>query len=240
MADEVQNVRAFGSESEEKAIQDVVNNRATKMRRQNDATIEHLKVGAIKGLVMDADGTTQLLDIYSAFGLTQTTFNMGINTSTTKMNDKVRELLDTAQDQMNGIAFDGAHAYCGRNFYNKLVSHNNVEAAFDRWNAGAFLRAGTKQPFDFCDVTWEKYRGAIGNYRFIGDNDAYLVLTGVPDLFITRYAPANYNETVNTVGLPAYASIEELSHGKGYELEVQSNPICLCTRPQAIIKLSMA
>lgn len=59
---------------------------------------------------------------------------------------------------------------------------------------------------------------------------------GVTDLLITRYAPADYVETVNTIGLPFYAKQERLRLDKGVELEAQSNPLNLCTKPRAIIK----
>jgi hypothetical protein len=45
-------------------------------------------------------------------------------------------------------------------------------------------------------------------------------------------------ETVNTIGLPYYAKQEELRMGKGIDLESQSNPISICTRPRAVIKLT--
>lgn len=61
----------------------------------------------------------------------------------------------------------------------------------------------------------------------------------MPDFFITRFAPADYMETVNTDGLPYYTRVEPLPFGKGLEIESQSNPLHLPTRPKAIIKLKM-
>ena len=52
--------------------------------------------------------------------------------------------------------------------------------------------------------------------------------------------PANYMETVNTIGLPYYAKQEPMDFDKGIEVETQSNPIHLCTRPAAICKLTAA
>ncbi|WP_196484175.1 major capsid protein, partial [Burkholderia territorii] len=57
-ADEIQNLRAFGSETELEALQTVVNRRLAKLRRQLDATHEFHRIGAIKGAVLDADGKT--------------------------------------------------------------------------------------------------------------------------------------------------------------------------------------
>lgn len=56
--------------------------------------------------------------------------------------------------------------------------------------------------------------------------------------FITRYAPANYTETVNTMGLPMYAKAEPRKFNKGFDIEAQTNPLNLCTRPGAIVKLT--
>ena len=44
-------------------------------------------------------------------------------------------------------------------------------------------------------------------------------------------------ETVNTIGLPLYAKQELMRMNKGVELEAQSNPLNLCTKPRAVIKL---
>jgi hypothetical protein len=45
-------------------------------------------------------------------------------------------------------------------------------------------------------------------------------------------------ETVNTIGLPYYAKQERIPFDKGVQLELQSNPLHICTKPRAIIKLT--
>jgi hypothetical protein len=69
LADEVQNVRAFGSESLLDGVQNVVNFRLAEMSRKHDATLEHLRIGAIKGQILDADGSTVLYDLFNEFGV---------------------------------------------------------------------------------------------------------------------------------------------------------------------------
>ena len=44
----------------------------------------------------------------------------------------------------------------------------------------------------------------------------------MPGLFVTRFGPANYVETVNTLGLPYYAKSEPLEMGKGMKLGTAS------------------
>src|SRR5918992_763488 len=63
LADEVQNGRAFGSESMLEGVQAVVNQRMSEMATKMDATLEHLRIGAIKGQILDADGSVVIYDL---------------------------------------------------------------------------------------------------------------------------------------------------------------------------------
>jgi hypothetical protein len=103
---------------------------------------------------------------------------------------------------------------------------------------GEFLRADNRAGFYFAGVFWEEYRGNVSGQPFVADGTALMIPEGVPDLFVTHFAPADYMETVNTLGLPYYAKQEAMDFGKGIMVEAQSNPISLCTRPAAVVVLS--
>jgi len=64
-----------------------------------------------------------------------------------------------------------------------------------------------------------------------------MVPEGKPGLFLTRFAPANYNETVNTKGLPYYVKSKAKDFDKGVDMEGQSNPMNLCTSPLAVRRI---
>lgn len=245
IADEVQNVRAFGSETDLETVQNLVNNKLAKMRRNLDVTIEWQRIGAIKGQVLDADGTTVLLDLNTAFGTSAQTKDMVLDSDSTKVKQKIVEATRLVETALGGIMHGGLHAFCGVGFFDALVGHPAVEKAYDRYLESQFLRTtqrgqeGTGPGFGFVGVQWEEYKGAVSGQTFIPDNKAYLVPLGVPDLFVTHYAPADYMETVNTVGLPYYAKQEMMRMNRGVELEAQSNPISICTRPNVVIELSI-
>jgi hypothetical protein len=58
---------------------------------------------------------------------------------------------------------------------------------------------------------------------------------GVEGLFEIYYAPADTFETVNTVGLPLYARmIPDRDRDEWVWLEIESNPLPICTRPQVL------
>ena len=59
--------------------------------------------------------------------------------------------------------------------------------------------------------------------------------SGVPGLFRTVYAPADYIETVNTPGQRLYGKQWEMQNGKGVNLEFQMNALHYCTRPRVLI-----
>lgn len=239
-ADEVQGVRAFGTESEVETIQNVVNKRLAKMRRNLDTTIEYQRMGAIKGQVLDANGSSVLLDLFTTFGVTQQSKSLVLGTAGTKVRNKVVEAKRLVEAELGGLTYSGLRVLCSAGFFDALVGHATVEAAYDRWMNGEFLREDHRSGFYFGGVFWEEYRGKVGSIDFIADGEAYMVPEGVPDLFVTNYAPADYMETVNTMGMPYYAKQEVLRMNKGVELESQSNPISICTRPRTVVKLLAA
>lgn len=238
-ADEVQNIRAFGSETEVETVQNLLNRKLGKMRRNIDVTLEYQRIGAIKGLVLDADGSSQLLDLHNAFGTTQVTKDMGLETATTKVKQKIVDAKRTIEDALGGLSYRTIRVLCSPSFFDSLVGHDAVVKAYDQWMNGQFLREDQRDNggFYFGNVYWEEYRGNVGGIPFIEDGAAYMVPEGVPDMFVTHFAPADYMDTVNTMGLPYYAMQQLMDYNKGVEIEAQSNPLHLNTRPDAVLKL---
>jgi hypothetical protein len=238
-ADEIQGIRAFGTRSELQAVQDVVNKRLAKARRQLDATHEFQRMGALNGQVLDADGKTVLLDIYKSFGVNRQKLAMGLNSPDTELRVKCGEALDMQEEALGSVTSSGSRALCGKNFWNKLIVHKSVKETYLNTMQAASLRGDAREAFEFGGIVWERYRGKVAGVAFVHDDKALLVPEGVPDLYISSFAPADYMETVNTQGIPYYSKIEPLPFNKGVAGEAQSNPLHLCTRPRAQILLEM-
>ena len=65
--------------------------------------------------------------------------------------------------------------------------------------------------------------------------EAYFYPEGVDGLFEIYYAPADTFETVNTLGMPLYArAIPDRERDEWVRLEIESNPLPICTRPQVL------
>lgn len=236
LADEVQGVRAFGSETQGELLTARINDRLSVMRRNIDYTIESHRLAALMGNYIDNNGVSTSL--FTTFGVSQQTLSFVLGTTTTKIRSKCLTTIGYIENALDGVPFTGIRALCGATFFESLITHTNVEATYLNQMGASELRNDPRQLLNFGGITFERYRGTSAVK--IGDNDAYAYPEGVPGLMITRFAPANYVETVNTLGLPYYAKSEPMDFGKGYEIEAQSNPLNLVTRPAAVVKLTVA
>lgn len=238
LADEVQNVRSFGAESELQTVASVVNKRLIKMRNKIDATMAYHRIGAVTGMILDADGQRVLINLFDKFKLEQQDVGMALGTEATDVLKKIRDAQRKSEDNLAGSTMiTGWLGICGRGFWDAFVGHKSVKTAFERWNDGQFLREDFRKGFTFGEVVWKEYYGKVGGVSFIDADTAYLIPITTESIFSTTFSPADYMETVNTIGLPYYAAQKIMDFNKGIQLEAQSNPLTICTRPRAVIKL---
>lgn len=245
-AAEVQGVRAFGTESERETLEMKRDQKLAKATQRLEATKRfHRAKSLFEGKILDANGSTVLLDIDARFGLTPQTQSIALGTATTKVKIKIEEAKDMAIDALgDSTTVIGWRAYCGRNWFNDFTSHEAVTAAFDRWQDGAFLRESqAMRPFEFLDISWRKFYGQVktkagGTVNFIDPNAAYLLpITDDPDAYQTWYGPAPYADTVNTMGRPFYATpLRE--DPKGMVAEACTVTLSIPRRRRSIIKLT--
>jgi hypothetical protein len=232
MADSVQGIREFGTESDTKTVEGERDKKLAKMRRQLDYTIEYHRLLALQGSYMDVNGATQ--SAFTLFGVSQDTVDFALNTSTTKVRSKCLSVQTKMEAKLGGVPYTRIEAWCGATFWDNLINHELVVNTYLNTQMAAALREGLLNTLDFGDIRWKRYRGtsSVG----IADKQAYAYPVGVPGLFLTRFAPAPYIETVNRKGLPYYAKAEVMKFDVGVEMQAQSNPLNICTRPDAVIQ----
>jgi hypothetical protein len=244
LPEEVQGIRAFGSETELMSVSDVLTDHLQAMRNKHAITLEHLRMGALKGKILDADGSV-LLDLFSEFSITEKSINFALSTATTDVKAKCLELVRHIEDNLKGEYMTEIRALVSNEFFDALTSHAKVKEAFDRWQDGAAFRNDMRSGFTFAGVTFEEYRGQAtdpdGNVRrFIAANQGHAFPMGTLETFVTYFAPADFNETVNTLGKPLYAKQEPRRFDRGTDLHTQSNPLPMCLRPSVLVKLVAA
>lgn len=242
-ADEVQNVRAFGTEDTLEVLEDRVNRRAQRHAADLTMTLEHQRVGGIKGIVTSKSGKV-LHNLYNVFGIAvPAAVSLELDVESTQVTNLWQDVVYSIEDALDE-PYDGLHVYTGRDFHKRMWQHKSVRETFLYGSGAVVLRQDVPDVFEFGGATWERYKTgaratADAGAPYIATDRARVVPKGVAGLFITRFAPADYNETVNTPGLPFYSRAVAKPNGKGYDLEVQMNSISLCTRPQALRELTL-
>lgn len=234
-ADEIQNVRAFGSENTLESIINVRDRRLRRMAYSLDATLEWHRIGAIKGVILDSDASTVIYNLFTEFGVTETQVDFVLGTTTTSMRAKCLAVSRAIEDELGMVPYDHVHALCGRTWFERFIDHPTVRDTF-LYQEGQRAREDVRKNFEFSGIVFEEYRGTVNGTRYIADSEVRFFPVGVPDLFITAYAPADYMETVNTPALARYAKAIPRPNDKGMDLEAQSNPFCFCTRPKTLVK----
>lgn len=236
-ADDLIGVRSFGKDSNvTDTVAQILSQKSVGLRQDHDLTQEYLRVGAIQGLVKDGDATTTLLDIFTEFSVTQKVIAFDLSTAGSEIKALAEDVITHIEDALGGAISTGITALCGRTFWKELIIHPKVATAYDRWKDGAFLRDGSRTPFSAFGIEWERYGGKIGSTNFIPVTDCRFVPRGVPDLFISHYAPANYIEAVGTVAKKFYLKQIRRRDDTGIELLSQSNVISHCTRPATLVR----
>ena len=216
--EDLQNVRAFGS-TEPISVAAVYNDKMQQLKDNLAATLEFHRLGAIKGVVLDADGTTVLHDIFNTFGAAKKTLDISFP--------------KTAADDANPI------------LTSILKAKRHVEAAmvreyFERWLSNRENFGNNdyrKRGFPYGGLTFVERSDVVGGQTMVAAKKGHVYPVG-PGIFKQYHAPADWMETVNTIGLEYYARMDEKPKGRGFDLEVQSNPLTLCTFPEALVELT--
>lgn len=242
-ADEVQGVKMFGSDDELEVIDDRVNRKLLRHARAMDLTLEHQRIGAIKGIVLSGKGKV-LHNLYDRFGIAvPDQIQLGLDGQVSGIASLIKnEVVYRIEEELDGT-YDHIHAMCGNEFHDNLWEQKEVRETFLADNQGYQLRDGAPDIFRVGRVTYERYRtgrkatAANGGSAFIASNEARAFPVGAPDLFLTRFAPGDWNGLPNTIGLPRYSRMKEKYNDKGYHLDSQMNAISLCTNPKTLLKL---
>ncbi|RQW89950.1 MAG: major capsid protein [Geobacter sp.] len=249
IADEIQNVREFGSNDQAKAIINVVNGRLADMSNSLDATLEHLRIGAIKGQILDSDGSTVIYNLFTEFGVSQESevdFDLdNAAPASGVLRKKCAAVVRKIGDNLGATPYAGVHCLCGDAFFDDLLAHPEVVESYKGTPMAEVLRQGYVYPnsgqkisgaFEFGGIVFENYRGKVGNTTYVNTDKAHFFPVGATGLFKTYFGPANYMETVNTLGLPKYAKVApDMQFQKWVDLEAQSNPLPICTRPKVLM-----
>lgn len=236
---QVQNVAAFGQDGVPMAQAQMINDELQRMKRNLEATREWQMMGALQGKILDADGSV-IYDLYEIFGVQQKTFNLVTVGDNTTIRKTILGGKRWVEQKTTGVQVTGVKAFVGPDYFDALTGSEEVKDAYKGWQAaqdriGGDMRSG----FTFGGIEHIECNVTVSGKPFVKPDEA-AIFPVARGAFAMYNAPANYNETVNTLGQAYYAKAEERRMNKGYDLEAQSNPLALCFFPEALVRGKLA
>ena len=238
-AAEVMGVRAFGTENTAETVNGRVNDKLQDMKNKIDQTLEWRMFNALKGYVVDADGSV-MEDYFAAFSVTPKSVFFDLANPAADMREKCMEVVRHMEDNLMGERMTTVRAPVSPEFFDGFVKHASVKAAYAGWQEAAQRLGGDlRKGFTFGGIVFEEYRATVDGQRFIDSGEGHAFPMGTMDTFTDFGAPADFAETVNTIALPYYARQKNTDFNRGVDIHAQANRLPMVTRPALLVKLEL-
>lgn len=226
---------------------------------------ENMMLGAVQGVVYDADGSV-IVDWFSEWGIAKSApFSMGLDDPAIVVEGKARAVLRglIQKSAGNWTADSYGMAMCGDDFFDALSGHKSVRETFlNTADAQLLNRAfgvagsedesllGSTPALALGGIVFTNYRGvddfddnaAVGSKAGLGikSDEARVFPVNVPGAFQKAFAPGEGFESVNTIGLPMYSlMLRDEKRNFWVRPEVYSYPLFICTRPEMLLTLTI-
>lgn len=242
--EEYANKRTFGTSNVLETANSVMLKHQLKARKTIELVWEWMMWGAIKGQILDGDGSL-IYDLYSQFGFTENTINFELDDPDTDVREKCLAVHRHVEDNLHGDVHNGVMLPVASDFFDKLIRHPSVEKYFVN-HVGAMQAAQSDPrsgfPFsgiDFVDVRDSATRADGTTVKMVADGYGHVIPLGTLDTFDFVFAPGDFMDAVNTEGQEIYYSLEPLAHNRGYDVHCETNPLAYCMRPNVLCKVVM-
>lgn len=254
LATEIEGIRAFGQTTELMAVQQEVAeimDGKTGLRSAVELTHENMRLGAVQGIVTDADGKV-LFNWFDKFNINQPAeINFDLTNAAAedgairkKCNQVIRTMVKaSAGAWINGQTY--AMALCGDNFFDDLTQNKETRATYLNQQAASDLRNDVGQAFGtftYGNIVFVNYRGTDdGSTVAVPSDKCKFFPVGAPDAFVAGFSPAEFLPFVNSPGQDVYAMvIPDKSRQAWVRPEVYSYPLFMCTRPGMLLRAKRA
>lgn len=241
-AAEVQNIRAFGQESEFVQVQAEVMRRLVGpagIMRDIELTWEYMRLGAVQGILTDADGST-LYNWFDFWGVTQPDeIDFDLDDASPESGE-VRKSCATVVRAMQRAAKGAwlpstrAVGIAGDGFWDDLIAHPEVRETYLNQQEAASLRGTTAwERLSYGGIEFINYRGTDDNSTVaVGTDKCKFFPAGAPGVFQVAFAPGEDIEMANTLGREQYALVvPDRDRNFFVDVEMYSYPLFYCTRP---------
>lgn len=259
-SEEVQDQRQFGSDNAMLSATTLVTERLATMNQSMELTFEHMRLGMVNGIVLDADGATELYNWFTIWGVTPPTpFDFDFaNITEANLRIAVRHLRQQVIQKSGMLVSPNTPivAICGTDFYNSFVTHDAVARAYENHEANVSYKLDRSDEysifneFSYGKVRWVHYRATDDETITVGTGVTAEATVGMTSndmtmfplssgVFEMDYAP---NETLADVNMPGQPRVAQRSmHPAGeaptsVKLTLDSYPFPITRRPEVIRK----
>lgn len=245
-ASEIAGIRAFGSETEMMQIQAEVADRfngPSGLMRDVELTWENQMLGAVQGIVYDADGSSVIYNWFEEFGVSQAAeidFDLdNANPASGAVRKVCSQVIRQMQKAAAGAWVPGrtyVEAICGDAFWDDLTAHKEIRETYLNTQEAADLRNDVGmayESFRYGGIVWTNYRGTDdGSKVSLDTNKAKFYPVNAPGAFQMALSPGEFFDTINLPGQPVYAlTVPDRDRNAFVDVEVYSYPLPICTRP---------
>lgn len=238
-ADELIGRREFGNTlmtNTDATVGAVMNEKMQQCKDDHALTWEWQMLGAIKGVVLDADGEDIIYDWFDEFGITKKEI-----TYTTDLAQVCRDVKRHIGKSLGSLDTNRPiKCLVGEQFMDRIASDPTVKDDYSRWMDGDRLRTNAaRSTFVYQGVEFEEYLGFFDDDTPFIDVDKGHCFPMGTNRFIRKNAPADMLEAVGTMGKQIYSWHEIQRGNKGIDICTQSNPLIICTQPELLVELTV-
>lgn len=255
-ASEIQFVRQMGEEQAVKTLQAEIAQRwdgLEGIRPRIELTLENMRLNAIMGKMVDADGSV-IEDWVKAFdkqGATATTVRLETFDFATLKDGALREKLNKLGRKIARES-DGVwtpqskfHSLVGDDFFDALGKNEEVRQYYTR-NGLADKVVDGNEAFSTISIygwTFENYRGTDDQTTVsIETDEGHCFPTNTRGAFQQILSPAEGFDDLGTMGRDMYSYLEPDKSVKAsyVDLEMMTYPLFVCARPKMLTKFKLA
>lgn len=255
---DIQNIRQFGG-TELKTPVSETNDRLVKLSRKHDITHEFLKCGAVSGKIVDASGDV-LLNLFDEFEIVEKVKGIDMDDENSEIRKHLNQIKRHIDVALRGDTNTGVLALCSPGYFDALLENPDMKLAHQNYmearekslaygGVGANpLRDDVRAGFLYDGIFFREYNGRATSINsnnetvervFIKENEARFLPLGTKETFLEFQGPADWMETVNTMGLNKYAKVVPEQGGRHVEVLTESDNLPICVRPDVLVRATL-
>ena len=244
MAAEMAGVLALPFDVQTKEIAQEVSDRTGYILDDMELTWENMRLGAIQGRVIDADGVTVLIDWYAEWGIAEPAeIDFELDDPATDVRKKCRDVKRAMQKAAKGVWTPSTRvgALVGDSFFDLLVNHPQIkETKLGTEKAALLENIEGYSAIEIEGITFINYRGTDdGSTLAIATTKARFFPIGARGAFKVGFGPANEFKPYLNRRAEEYVGLV-LADTSGREswdrVELYSYPIMIATRPEMLLR----